>query len=73
VLTLDECVSFSPSNLFGVLLAEMDKLNENARQRKQIKLGEIDTGPIIVALLLGFIAVGESATWSSPFAPGSLT
>lgn len=37
----------------------MDKLNENARERKQIKLGEIDTGPILVALLLGFIAVGE--------------
>ncbi|XP_037721903.1 signal recognition particle receptor subunit beta [Drosophila subpulchrella] len=35
----------------------MDKLNENARERKQIKLGEIDTGPILVALLLGFIAV----------------
>ncbi|KAH8301120.1 hypothetical protein KR018_002613 [Drosophila ironensis] len=35
----------------------MDKLNENARERKQIKLGEIDTGPILAALLLGFIAV----------------
>ncbi|KAH8379054.1 hypothetical protein KR009_002825 [Drosophila setifemur] len=35
----------------------MDKLNENARERKQIKLGEIDTGPILIALLLGFIAV----------------
>lgn len=43
----------------------MDKLNENTRERKQIKLGEIDTGPILVALLLGFIAVGELATWCS--------
>jgi len=52
----------------------MDKLNENARERKQIKLGEIDTGPILVALLLGFIAVGEYATWWYwPFVPGSLT
>ncbi|XP_068148691.1 signal recognition particle receptor subunit beta [Drosophila tropicalis] len=35
----------------------MDKLNENGREKKQIKLGEIDTGPILIALLLGFIAV----------------
>ncbi|XP_001353101.1 signal recognition particle receptor subunit beta [Drosophila miranda] len=35
----------------------MDKLNENVREKKHIKLGEIDSGPILVALLLGFIAV----------------
>ncbi|XP_030372478.1 signal recognition particle receptor subunit beta [Scaptodrosophila lebanonensis] len=35
----------------------MDKLNKSPPERKQIKLGEIDTTPILLALLVGFIIV----------------
>ncbi|XP_030572364.1 signal recognition particle receptor subunit beta [Drosophila novamexicana] len=35
----------------------MDKLNENVRDKKQIKLDDIDVTPILAALILGFIVV----------------
>lgn len=39
----------------------MDKLNENVRDKKQIKLDDIDVTPILAALILGFIVVGKRA------------
>ncbi|TDG53030.1 hypothetical protein AWZ03_000573 [Drosophila navojoa] len=35
----------------------MDKLNENTREKKEIKLDNIDVTPILAALIVGFIAV----------------
>lgn len=37
----------------------MDKLNENVREKKEIKLDNIDVTPILAALIIGFLVVGK--------------
>lgn len=45
---------------YSKLSYKMDKLNQNAREKKEIKLDNIDVTPILAALIVGFIAVGKS-------------
>lgn len=37
----------------------MDKRNENTHPKQPVKLDNVDVTPILVALIIGFIAIGK--------------
>lgn len=53
------CNSCAESCISPNKLNKMDKRNENSHPKQPVKLDNIDVTPILVALIIGFIAIGK--------------